>query len=234
MDRAFIAMGDSAGIARDGLRRWMSELKTTWGSTDEEISAAVRSAGGKLGDYKKGMDLVAISSQLAAAKGIDLAQSTDMVNQVFALFGGRISQASTDQGKFRVVASELNLALKAVGGNTDLLSTFLSTTGVRAAGAGQSLETVLAVLSQLGAVAPAADRASNSWASSDKLSEFRLTSPDRHSQSSTLSSTKPTRSSRFWMTSGTASKTLGITDTRDQLMPCWATTNFLVLPASSS
>lgn len=178
ISRAFIQMGDSAGISREKLAGFFSEQKLRWGLLDEDISSAVSTAGGRLGDYSRGLDLVGVAATLSAARQMALAQSTDIVATLYQQFGNTITGVNTEQDKFRMIASEVSTALKSAGGDTDELGSILGTFAVKAAGAGQSLETVLGLIATLGASGAGPRFAMGFIQLFDKMAEWQLQRPE--------------------------------------------------------
>jgi len=174
ISRAFISMGGSAGMSREKLALFFSQQQTQWGNMTEEVSGALVSARGRLGDTQKGLDAVSAATVLSAARNVDLGESVDLVTRMYGLFGGGITSANTTQGKMVVTATELGVALQALGGDTAALSELLNVLGVRGSGAGQSMETVLAIAGQLGAVGMGGRTSLAIIAMLDKLSEQRL------------------------------------------------------------
>jgi hypothetical protein len=175
--KAFIQMGDQGGLTRDQLARAFSAIQTTWGIANEQTSAALGQAGGRLGDYAKGLGMVQVAATLSAARQMDLATSTDIVTTLFQQFGNTITGVSTDQDKFKVIASEVSTALRSAGGDTGELGAILGTFAIKAAGAGQSLETVLGLIATLGASGAGPRFAMGIMQLFDKMSEGRMANP---------------------------------------------------------
>jgi len=180
ISRAFISMGGSAGMSREKLALFFSQQQTQWGNMTEEVSGALVSARGRLGDTQKGLDAVSAATVLSAARNVDLGESVDLVTRMYGLFGGGITSANTTQGKFRVIASEVSTALKSAGGDTDELGSILGTFAVKAAGAGQSLETVLGLIAMLGASGAGPRFAMGMMQLFDKMSESRQNNPEQY------------------------------------------------------
>jgi len=179
ISRAFIQMGGSAGITREKLAGFFSEQTLKWGLLDNDISSAVSTAGGRLGDYSRGLDLVGVAATLSAARQMALATSTDIVATLYQQFGNTITGVNTEQDKFRMIASEVSTALKSAGGDTDELGSILGTFAVKAAGAGQSLETVLGLIAMLGASGAGPRFAMGMMQLFDKMSESRQNNPEQ-------------------------------------------------------
>jgi len=176
--KAFIQMGGRGGLTRDQLARVFSGIQTTWGIASEQTSAALGQAGGRLDDYAKGLGVVQVAATLSTARQMDLATSTDIITTLYKQFGKTITSVSTDQDKFRLIASEVSSALKSSGGDAGELGTILGTFAIKAAGAGQSLETVLGLIAMLGASGAGPRYAAGLMDLFGKMSEMRLSSPE--------------------------------------------------------
>jgi hypothetical protein len=79
ISRVLIDMGESANVSKEMIKKAFSEIKTTWGLTDGEISDSMRAAGGRFGDYAKGIEATSIAAVLATARSIDLGSATNML-----------------------------------------------------------------------------------------------------------------------------------------------------------
>lgn len=150
MDRVYIAMGEGANVSKEQIKSAFSEIKSTWGFADEEISSSMKEAGGRLGDYARAMDAVRTASALAAAKNIDLGTATNMVTTMVMQYGDRMGKGLTDQEKFTGAANQLSAVMAKLGGNWEGLNLYMGSTSIKAKSAGQSLETVLATAQILG------------------------------------------------------------------------------------
>jgi hypothetical protein len=178
ISRAFMGMGQSAGTSREQLAGFFSEQQTRWGIMGGDVRAALGSAGGRLGDYAKGLDLVGVAATLSTARQMDMASSTDLITTLYQQFGRTLTGVTNDTDRFKVIASETSLALKAAGGDPGELAAFLENVGVKAAGAGQSLETVLGLFGVLRGSGMGTRATLGIMQLFDKMSEIRLGAPD--------------------------------------------------------
>jgi hypothetical protein len=178
ISRAFMGMGQSAGTSREQLAGFFSEQQTRWGIMGGDVRAALGSAGGRLGDYAKGLDLVGVAATLSTARQMDMASSTDLITTLYQQFGRTLTGVTNDTDRFKVIASETSLALKAAGGDPGELAAFLENVGIKAAGAGQSLETVLGLFGVLRGSGMGTRATLGIMQLFDKMSEMRLGAPD--------------------------------------------------------
>jgi len=150
ISRVLIDMGESANVSKEMIKKAFSEIKTTWGMTDGEISDSMRAAGGRFGDYAKGIEATSIAAVLATARSIDLGSATNMLTTTFMQFSDRMNKGLSDEEKMIGTGNVLSEVMKRLGGNWEGLNLYLGSTSIKAKSAGQSMETVLATAAILG------------------------------------------------------------------------------------
>jgi len=150
ISRVLIDMGESANVSKEMIKKAFSEIKTTWGMTDGEISDSMRAAGGRFGDYAKGIEATSIAAVLATARSIDLGSATNMLTTTFMQFSDRMDKGLSDEEKMIGTGNVLSEVMKRLGGNWEGLNLYLGSTSIKAKSAGQSMETVLATAAILG------------------------------------------------------------------------------------
>jgi len=148
--RVLTDMGESANVSKEMIKKAFSEIKTTWGMTDTEISDSMRAAGGRFNDYAKGIKATSVAAVLAMARSIDLGSATNMLTTTFSQFGDRMDKNLSDEEKMIGTGNVLSEVMKRLGNNWEGLNNYLGSTSIKAKSAGQSMETVLATAAVLG------------------------------------------------------------------------------------
>lgn len=148
--RVLIDMGESASVSKETVKKAFTEIKTTWGMTDTEISDSMRAAGGRFNDYAKGIKATSVAAVLAMARSIDLGSATNMLTTTFSQFGDRMDKNLSDEEKMIGTSNVLSEVMKRLGNNWEGLNMYLGSTSIKAKSAGQSMETVLATAAVLG------------------------------------------------------------------------------------
>ena len=90
--RVLIDMGESANVSKEMIKKAFSEIKTTWGMTDAEISDSMRAAGGRFNDYARGITATSVASVLATARSIDLGSATNLLTTLSMQFDDQMNK----------------------------------------------------------------------------------------------------------------------------------------------
>lgn len=148
--RVYIAMGDRAETLRERVGGAFHEIKSTYGETDAAIGGALREIGNRTGDWEQALAALPSVAALAAAKQIDLGQATEMLTTLIQQNGDELGANLTTQERYTARANQLSLLLSRLGGNWEGMSQFMGNSAIKGKQAGQSFETMGAVLTALG------------------------------------------------------------------------------------